>query len=140
MPRHFLEPLFDADLGSLVLGVEGLPDPVAAVIETAFDGPSRTRGLLGRDGLPAGHALIIAPCWSIHTATMRFSLDVLFATRDGRILKIRRGLRPWRASGAIGAFAVIERPAGALARAPVAVGRRLVLSPSATESLETRAT
>lgn len=61
--------------------------------------PDRIRGLLGRDGLGPGEGLWIVPCKQVHTAMMRFSLDVVFLDRDLRVLAIRPGLRPWRISG-----------------------------------------
>jgi uncharacterized membrane protein (UPF0127 family) len=57
---------------------------------------SRMVGLLGRAGLPAGEAVWLNPATSIHTAFMRFSLDVVFLTPDRRIRRIVRELRPWR--------------------------------------------
>lgn len=90
---------------------------LAAQVLTAFDSKSRRRGLLGSDGIQTGRALIIAPTNAIHTWFMRFPIDVAFVARDGRVVKVRHGLRPWRMSGAIGGYAVIELPAGALAAA-----------------------
>ena len=57
---------------------------VAATLEPAFDSASRKRGLLGRDGLAAGHALIIAPSNMVHTFFMRFPIDILIVSRGGR--------------------------------------------------------
>ena len=87
---------------------------VARTLLTAFDSASRRRGLLGRNGLEDGSALIIAPTSAIHTFSMRFAIDVAFVSRDGRVLEVRVAVKPWRISGAWGAFAVIELPAGAL--------------------------
>jgi uncharacterized membrane protein (UPF0127 family) len=90
---------------------------LAAQVLTAFDSKTRRRGLLGIDGIQAGRALIIAPTNAIHTWFMRFPIDVAFIARDGRVVKVRHRLRPWRMSGAIGGYAVIELPAGTLAAA-----------------------
>ena len=49
---------------------------------------------------------------AIHTFAMRFAIDVLFVSKDGRVLKVRRGVRPGRIAAAWRAFAVIELPAG----------------------------
>jgi uncharacterized membrane protein (UPF0127 family) len=87
---------------------------VASRIELALDSRSRRRGLLGRDTLDKGAALIIAPCNSIHTFFMRFAIDVVFVARDGRVLKTYPGLVQWRIAFSIGAFAVIELPVGAI--------------------------
>ena len=89
---------------------------VATRVELALDSQSRRRGLLGRDEFEKGAALIIAPCSSIHTFFMRFAIDVVFVSRDGRVLKTFSTLVPWRMAFSFGAFAVIELPAGALSQ------------------------
>lgn len=88
---------------------------VAERLLTAFDSQARRKGLLGRDSLPESTALIIAPCNAVHTLFMRFAIDVAFVTREGRVVKTRAAVRPWRMTGALRAFAVVELPAGALA-------------------------
>ena len=100
-----------------------LADPVT----TAFDSRSRNKGLLGRDSLPAGSALIIAPCSAIHTWFMRFDIDVAFVAKDGRIIKSKNTLRPWRMAAAFRAFATIELPAGALQSCDAHVGDLLAI-------------
>jgi len=90
---------------------------LATQLLRAFDSESRRRGLLGVDRLQPGHALIIAPTTAIHTWFMRFPIDVAFVSRDGRVVKVRHQLRPWRMSGVIRGYAVIELPAGTLAAA-----------------------
>ena len=83
---------------------------------TAFDSASRRTGLLKHTSLPEGTAMIIAPCSSIHTFFMKFPIDVVFVAKDGRVLKVRRSMSPWRISASLGAFAVVEmsaaQPAG----------------------------
>jgi hypothetical protein len=88
----------------------------------AFDSASRRRGLLKRDFLPEGSALVIAPTNAIHTFFMRFAIDVAFVARDGRVLTVRRAMPPWRMAGAWGGYAVVELAAGALDRAAVQPG------------------
>jgi uncharacterized membrane protein (UPF0127 family) len=125
---HFLEALLFPSTASLALYVVGRPAPVATALQGAFDSATRNKGLLGRDRLDEGAALVIAPCSLIHTFGMQFPIDVVYAARDGRVLKLRRALRASRISGAFGAFAVIEMPAGAIDRAGLAVGDRLAVS------------
>jgi hypothetical protein len=72
-------------------------------------------------------ALVIAPCSAIHTFAMRFPIDVIFAARDGRVLKTREAFPPGRMSVSLGAFAVIEMAAGEIARAGIRKGDRLVV-------------
>jgi uncharacterized membrane protein (UPF0127 family) len=124
---HFLEPLLKRSTGPAVLTVEGREAPLATTIETAFDSASRKQGLLGRDGLADNAALVIAPCSAVHTFAMRFPIDVVFARRDGRIIKMRQAMAVSRISAAIGAFAVIEMAAGTIARSGIRVGDRLAV-------------
>jgi hypothetical protein len=95
---------------------------IASRVELAVDSRSRRRGLLGRDGLDEGAALIIAPSSAIHTFSMRFAIDVVFVARDGRVLKSYAAVRPRRIAFCLGAFAVIELPAGAISRTRVKAG------------------
>ena len=85
---------------------------VASVVELAVTRQDRKRGLLGRDALDASAALMLAPCPAVHTAFMRFAIDVVFVDREGRVRKIVRGLAPWRISASLGAYAAIEFTAG----------------------------
>jgi hypothetical protein len=103
---------------------------LAVEVEGAFDSRSRRKGLLGRDGLPAGTALAIAPCNTIHTFFMRFAIDVVFVSRQGMVRKIRTNVKPWRLSGSLTAFAVIEMTAHALSGKDMAVGDHLTLVPA----------
>jgi uncharacterized membrane protein (UPF0127 family) len=100
---------------------------VADTVELAITRLERRRGLLGRDGLPPGHALLIAPCTSIHTWFMRFPIDVIFVTRDGRVVKTRAAIPAWRMAVGWGAYATVELPAGAIAQSGVKRGDRLDL-------------
>lgn len=126
---HFLRPLLlMPEPGALVLRNERNGMLLAQHIEGAFDSASRRRGLLGRDGLADGAALIIAPCQAIHTFRMRFPIDVVFADRDGRVVHFRSHVGPRRITGAWRAFAAIEVASGAAARADIQIGDRLSIA------------
>ncbi len=99
---------------------------IADRVEIADTRRARRRGLLGRTGLAPFAALVIEPCFAIHTAFMRFAIDAIFMGRDGRVLRVVRGLPPWRVAVAPGAHAVIELAAGALREGTVAVGDRVM--------------
>jgi uncharacterized membrane protein (UPF0127 family) len=77
--------------------------------ETAL---SRCRGLLGRSGLSSGEGMLLRPASSVHTAFMRFAIDVVFLNRADRVLKVADDLGPWRMAGCRGARAALELPAG----------------------------
>jgi len=104
-------------------------DVLATRLEPAFDSESRKRGLLGRDSLDAGTALLIAPCSSVHTFFMRFPIDVIFVDRSGRVRKTYAAMPARRIAFAWGGFVAIELAAGALAAHEVRRGDMLVLTP-----------
>jgi uncharacterized membrane protein (UPF0127 family) len=90
----------------------------------------RLRGLMRRKCLPLGEGLLLVPAPSIHTAFMRFSIDVVFLDRDLRVLKMVRSLAPWRTAGAR-AHSTLELASGEVDRRGVQVGDvlRLVKAP-----------
>jgi hypothetical protein len=101
---------------------------VADHVEVAETLWTRFIGLMFRRELPAGHALAIRPCNSIHMFFMRFALDVVFVDADGRVVRVLNSIRPWRASSLVrGAKAAIELPAGTAARSSVVPGMVLQL-------------
>ncbi len=88
----------------------------------------RWRGLIGRDSLEPGGALIIPRCRQVHTFGMRFTIDVLFIDGSGTVVRVCRGLPPrhispvaWKARQAI------ELPAGTLDRTETVQGDRVTL-------------
>ena len=85
----------------------------------------RGRGLLGRAGLARGQGMLIRPTWSVHTAFMRFAIDVLFLDRELTVVGMKRRLRPWRAAAQPGAHSALELAAGESERLKIEVGDRL---------------
>jgi uncharacterized protein len=102
-------------------------EALAERVELAVTRADRRKGLLGRDAFEASSALIIAPCFSIHTMFMRFDIDAVFVDDDGRAVKVIRKLVPWRIAADPTAHAVVEMPAGSLDQMDVAIGDRLYL-------------
>ena len=111
---HFLQPLLKRGEGTPMIRNTRTGLLVATELETAFDSSDRKKGLLGRDGLAPGQALIIAPTNLVHTFAMRFPIDILFVARNGRVIKVRNAVPRRRIAGAWGGFAVIESAAGQL--------------------------
>ena len=126
--KSFLDPILRAAPSSSALTNNRNNRAVATTLLTAFDSASRRKGLLKHDFLPEGSALIIAPSNAIHTFFMRFAIDVAFLWRDGRVLKVRPNVPPWRMAAALRGFAVIEMPVGALAHADTQSGDVLRIS------------
>ena len=128
MAASFLGPILTDPNARWVLRNARHAGIVARTIETAFDSPTRNRGLLGRSGLADGHALILAPCSSIHTFFMQFAIDVAFVDRDGVVLRARNVLGPWRLQISVRAFAVVELASGSLDRSDTRAGDRLYVA------------
>ena len=103
-------------------------EAIATDVELALTRSARRRGLLERDSLDPAAALVLSPCVAVHTAFMRFAIDVIFVNRAGHVTRIVRRLAPWRAAASLHAYATIELAAGALDRFNVAIGDRLVLA------------
>lgn len=55
-------------------------------------------------------ALLLPHTRSIHTAGMRFALDLEWLGEDGRTIRVDRAVPPLRLKACRGASAVIERP------------------------------
>lgn len=126
----FLNPLLKSAQHNHQLTNERTGTVVASELLTAFDSASRRTGLLRHNVMPEGAALIIAPCNAIHTIRMRFAIDVAFVAKDGRVVKLRHAVPPWRMAASLGAFAVIEMAAGTFASRNVIVGDKLVVARS----------
>jgi len=58
---------------------------------------------------------------------MAFDIDIVFVTRDGRVLKIRPAVPRRRMAAALRAFAVIELPARTVVDVELREGDRLAL-------------
>lgn len=85
--------------------------------------PARAKGLLGRERLDDGEALVIYPCQSVHSFFMRFPIDVLFLNRDLQVVGVRSEMRPFRLSRHMWkACYVVEVPSGAAARTGTKIG------------------
>ena len=101
---------------------------VAERVRVARSMRDRTVGLLGRDTLAADEGLWIERSPSIHMFFMRFAIDAVFVSADGRVTKVVPNLKPWRVVWwAPGARDCLELAAGAAARSGTQPGDELRL-------------
>ena len=85
-------------------------------IEPADSSETRTRGLLGRDGLKPGEGLWISPCEWVHMFGMKFPIDVVVLDKGDRVVGTKADLRPGRIGPLFwGAHSTLELPVGAIA-------------------------
>jgi hypothetical protein len=86
----------------------------------------RLIGLIGRQEIPKGIALVLPGVHQVHTFFMRFAIDLVCVDADWRVLCTRRCVAPWR----FGPYCrkaeyAIELPAGTISVAGVEVGDQL---------------
>lgn len=94
----------------------------------------RMRGLLGRRGLRPGEGMVLRPAWNVHTAFMRFPIDVVFLDSDQVVVRLEKAVAPWRTVSCRGAREVVELTAGECERRGLEVGDRVAwASRTATE-------
>jgi uncharacterized protein len=83
---------------------------------------ARFRGLMLTAPLTPGTGLLFPRTSSVHTHFMRYPLDVVFLDGEGRVVSIRRSLRPWRFASCRGSSSVLELAGGEAARLGLAEG------------------
>lgn len=91
--------------------------------------PRRVRGLLGRRRLDPDEGMLLRPAWSVHTAFLRFPIDVLFVNGEQVVIKKIEHLKPFRTATCLGAREVVELAAGVCERLGVEAGQRLSWAP-----------
>jgi hypothetical protein len=74
---------------------------------------ARLLGLAGLRDLPAHAGLLLPRTRSVHTCGMRFALDLVWLDAANAVVRVDRGVRPWRLRGCRAARAVVEVPSGA---------------------------
>lgn len=105
--------MIDADRGTVI----------ATDVSFALERRERSRGLLVRDSMARGEALVFPRCRQVHTFGMRFAIDVLFLDKDNVAVRAYRGLAPGRLTAWVRrARMVVELPSGALEAASLEVG------------------
>jgi uncharacterized protein len=100
---------------------------IASAADVADTSSKRRVGLLKKERLEPGEGLWITPCESVHTFFMKFAIDLVYLDRKKRVRKVRHAVPPWRISGCLAAYSVLELPAGAAAASGTQPGDQLVL-------------
>ncbi len=86
---------------------------VAARAFVAHGSWAQMVGLIGRR-LDADEALGLPGCAAVHTAGMRFALDIAFCDAAGRVLQMNTAVLPWRVAARRRAAMAWETRAGIL--------------------------
>ncbi len=98
--------------------------PGGLTLINASDRRSRMLGLARLDALPPEHGLLLAPCRSVHTVTMRFALDLIWLDKQGRPVRLDENVVPRRARTCLRARSVVETAAGSGERFRDALAQR----------------
>ena len=106
---------------------------VAESVVVADSTGRRLRGLLGKKELLPGHGVLLRPAWSIHTAFMRFPIDVVFLDADQIVIKIVPNLQSFKTASCRGAREVVELRAGECERRGLALGDRVAWAARAAD-------
>ncbi len=85
----------------------------------------RMRGLLGTQKLKADEGLLIAPCSSVHTFGMGYTIDVLFLDNHLTIVKTVKSLKPWRLAAATASSMVLELADNSIDKLQLNTGQQL---------------
>jgi uncharacterized membrane protein (UPF0127 family) len=101
----------DEPWGERLAGLEERTLEGGLTLVVARSSRERRRGLARMTLLPAGYGLQIRTS-SIHTVGMRFALDLVWQGRDGRVVRVDRGVGPWRMKLCVRARSVVETAAG----------------------------
>ena len=86
----------------------------------------RLLGLLSTASLQQGEGLILVGEKSIHTFFMRFPIDVIYADKNHKVLRIDTNMVPFRVGPFVSRSAfVLEMPVGTVAATATQVGDQL---------------
>ena len=89
---------------------------------------ARFRGLMWRSSLTEGEGLVLKGDKSIHTFFMRFPIDVVYADRAGRVVRVDSAMLPNRIGPIVFEAAyILELPAGVIQATATAVGDQLMM-------------
>ena len=88
----------------------------------------RLAGLLGRRSIEPDDGLWFDNCYAIHTVGMRSRVDVVFLTKDQRVMHVRYSVPRYSiAVGCLGAQTVVELGEAPEGKRDIAIGDELSL-------------
>lgn len=110
---------------------------IARRVHMACSFRSRCIGLLRRRSMPEHEGLLLMPGSSVHTLGMRFNIDVVFLSRQMRVLALAENVAPWRIVIAPkGTGRVLELAAGKIAATQLTAGAYLIVDRSSDDPSE----
>ena len=102
---------------------------IATSVVIADTFKTRMVGLLNRQDIKEGEALIITKCNSIHMFFMKFAIDAVFIDQENKIVGLAKNIKPFQVSPIyFKASRVIELPAGVIEFSHTEIGDQIVIS------------
>lgn len=89
---------------------------------------TRFKGLMFRKEPIRKEGLLITECNSIHMFFMKFAIDVVMLSKDGKVVKTISNLQPWKLVGPVKkAYSTLELPVGTIEKNEIRMGDRISL-------------
>jgi len=90
---------------------------------------TRLSGLMGKESFGEIDGMLIKPCNSIHTFFMKFPIDVIFISKDNKIIRVVENLKEWKISPIVfKAHSTLELPIKTIEKTNSEVGDILEIS------------
>lgn len=110
---------------------------IASQVRMACSFRARCMGLLRQTNIPEHGGLLLVPGRSVHTLGMRFSIDVVFLSRQMRVLGLAERVPPWRVVIAPrGTARALELAAGRIAASRLTIGTYLTVDSAPADPSE----
>lgn len=110
---------------------------IARQVQMACSFRSRCIGLLREKAMPDHVGLLLVPGGSVHTLGMRFTIDVVFLSKQMRVLGLAERVPPWRLVIAPrGTARVLELAAGKIAATRLTTGTYLTVDSARADPSE----
>lgn len=95
---------------------------------------ARAKGLIGRREAPPATGMLFKNCRSVHCFGMSMAIDVVFLSRELRVLEITRDVRPGQTAACKRAAHVLELAAGEAKRQGLQIDDTLMRVSPATDT------
>ena len=107
---------------------------IAHEVRVAYSLAARLLALSRERSLPTRAGLLLSPARGIHTLGMRFAVDVVFLSRQMRVLGLAPRVQPWRIVLAPrGTARVLELAAGQIAATGLQAGTFIVVESNGSQ-------
>jgi len=101
---------------------------MASSVKIAQNPWQSVKGLLGRESLPQGDALVLPHCQSIHMVFMKFPIDVIFCDAQNKVVGLCARINPFCFSPIFfKASYAIELSAGSIEASQTQIGDQVQL-------------